>query len=138
MRVLRIETETGQGPYTYREYTDEVSSEWWSTFRGFLSRSLTDAHPVPQADGIFISNRWGYREASVCGFASVEQYLDWFRFVDDAGEEFPEQFRLVEYEVHGNAVRKGGRQVMFTRTKARKIAEYDPNVVLRKGRLVNA
>jgi hypothetical protein len=102
MRVYRIESSNGQGPFAGNA---NVSEENWHLF------IHVNALPLPRHDNFRKFNI--YRDSSlVCGCSSLEQLQEWFPYevmsvLDDS------DYCLATYEVNVNDLDIGGSQVLF-------------------------
>lgn len=104
MRVFRIESKAGDGPYSR---PNDVA-DWWSS--GELARChRTEKHPTPQREGLLVHDR-------ICGFVVIENLKEWFRGwrskLRKAG------FFMAIYEVPVKACEIGEKQLVFDRDQA--------------------
>ena len=104
MRVFRIESGLGHGPYSR---PSDVEDWWDSSLIG--RRHRNEKHPAPWQEGLEVNDRF-------CGFAVIENLKDWFRGwrtkLRRAG------FFMTIYEVPHGACEIGERQLVFDRDQA--------------------
>lgn len=118
--VFRVETECGNGPYNSNCGGDMDHCDCNNAKAYRLRNTLAERHtgddqrPAPWNDGI---DGYTFPLSMVFGFESLEAATSWFKGwgadLADAG------FRLSEYLVPEESVRRGGRQVMFDRLRSR-------------------
>ncbi len=125
MRVLRLETEDGFGPYIGMNLNHCDFDEYTPTFLD----DDPELHPHPVHDGLGYSYEdWVYgREWDKYhfGFKNPEQIGNWF-FVDprDAWALSSVDLEVVVYEIDPEHVRIGESQVMFIKEEAVKVDSY--------------
>lgn len=103
MKVFRVESKSGHGPYGYPHDVEE----WWSSAK--LARSHGHL-PTPGEEGLELTLD------RVCGFAVIENLKEWFygwrSKLRKAG------FFMAIYEVPSGACEIGKRQLVFDRDQA--------------------
>ena len=104
MKVFRIESGSGRGPYCYPEDVQY----WWDS--SLIARKHRDEkHPVPWQEGLELNDRF-------CGFAVIENLKEWFygwrAKLRRAG------FFMAIYEVPHRACEIGEHQLVFDRDQA--------------------
>lgn len=122
-QVWRLELEDGNGPYypfaasSDRNLHELIGLPW-----------VWERHPAPEDDLPFFEH-WAYslkRDARF-GFASLEQYQQWF-FTAAARVNLARMgAQLVCYSVGTADILSGGKQVIFDRKNARKIEYRSPS-----------
>lgn len=114
MRILRIETLSGEGPY--------CTGDW--EFNRLISCSVR--HPTPEADSK-IANVWNTmlrseRDEWFFGFKDHAQYRAWFYSDEMLTNMQARGLGLVEYEVCALNLAIGNAQCIFRRDDAVKIS----------------
>lgn len=105
MEVLRIEDETGNGPF---RGTDCRGADIHDRFVPYQERS--QRMPTPWEDGITFAPGIHH-----CGFASIEQMEMWFSSPLGREEMRLAGFKLYSYSVSEHDVNQGEFQVVFVR-----------------------
>lgn len=107
MYVYRVETLDGCGPY--------------NGSKDVKFPSLGVLHPGPRQDGI--------RDFDSCvhhfGFASIEDFQNWFGLRFIRRNLFKAGFVLNKYRIRKEYVVVGGRQVAFEKKKAKRVGTFD-------------
>lgn len=120
MLIYRIEhAKTGAGPYEAGELLSDFEFEEWCELAVFSRFSGGPTkHPSPAMDGFE-----HVRDEEYFGFGSPEQLAAWFgeSFVAEAAEA---GFVVSVYDVPARFVRKGGRQILFEKSRARLVGQF--------------
>ncbi|AXH47342.1 hypothetical protein SEA_EDEN_47 [Microbacterium phage Eden] len=130
MLVWRMEYPDGGGAYQNRwEWPEEDRPSYLrDMYRRWADRGEEDPHPAPYEDGL-----GGYtRSEEFFGCSTPEQVLAWF-FRDgreDARRYSSKGMRIILFEVRKKFVRKGGRQCVFVKRKARMVGRWEPSEFL--------
>lgn len=113
MRVWRIENDAGEGPYC-------ATAGPVSNAEGYrITHAHADSgHPSPWDDGMDEFRRHQH----VCGLPTLCSVREWFAGWFDPMHS--QGFRLSVYDVPGEAVLVGGRQVAFDRDKAKRVKSF--------------
>lgn len=102
--VFRVEDKKGDGPYQRGAAARWTDNDVYST----------DKHPVPSQDGL--PSLWDMKHY-FCGFASMEQLQEWF-CPEDRKKLDVAKYQCSVYDVPIKHMKKGGKQVIFDKSKA--------------------
>lgn len=115
MKVYRVETVWGKGPYT-----GPVSHYEWATDSRHQS---VYSHPNIQNDGIEMDHR--YSKDYHCGFSSIKKMKQWFT-KKEMTLLYSLGFKISMYNVSKQDIIEGRskKQLMFNKKKAAYIKDY--------------
>lgn len=108
MKVYRVQNSKGIGPYQ----GSKNANDW----RKKLNKRHWRIRPTPQAEGIYL------HEKHFCGFKSLKSLYDWF--VGFLGRLEASGFKIICYEINPKNVMMGSQQVVFRKSKRRRIIDW--------------
>lgn len=114
IKVYRVvHKDTNEGPYR-----GSISGHPRVRSYGGLT-GKPDAHPTPWCENIKLDG------SDVCGFRSIKQFKKWF-LKEDRKHLVIKGFVLRKFKIEKKFVKYGDKQVVFRKSKARKIEEFNP------------
>jgi hypothetical protein len=125
MLVYRVEHECLEcGPYSSLQYSIYLGEHKKKRLHDMAVAHNDLYHPTPYEENIM------YRHYTYdrCGFYDIgiliAWFMGWFSTLEECG------FHLAIYKVHGNAVRRGEKQVVFNISKATRIQTLQLKYIL--------
>lgn len=119
MRVFRVETVEGKGPYGHA----------WERPAGWCTDFMGSRHPGPDSDGPLADSwgslPWDERGLYYFGFESMGQLSRWFYRDAHKTALAAAGFKVAEYEIPDCRVRRGHMQLVFKRCLAQLIQRHE-------------
>jgi hypothetical protein len=117
MLIYRVE-KNGHGPYN-RKYETEINEYQFYLNLDLAHSDDPKSHPNPIMDGINIPINFGFIQDPnfVCGFSSMQQFLEWFG-IQSRSILATAGYSLIRFEIDEKFVYSGAHQVMFYKQEA--------------------